>query len=91
MGESNLQLMLRYWLARFNLQRGRRWGVSLDWLTNEQHQGFSGSNVKGHICKAWKLMIKGNYQLPPHTFMELLYSNVWWLDGLEIINIGYLC
>ena len=29
-GEFNLQLMLRYRLARFNPQRGRRWGVSLD-------------------------------------------------------------
>ena len=29
-GESNLQLMLRYKLARFNPQRGRSWGISLD-------------------------------------------------------------
>lgn len=28
-GESNLQLMLRYRLARFNPQKGRSWGVSL--------------------------------------------------------------
>ena len=51
-GESNLQLMLRFRLAIFNPQRGRSWGVSLDWYTNKQHQGFAGSKIWGHISKA---------------------------------------
>ena len=29
-GESNLQLLLRYRLARFNPQRGRSWIIELD-------------------------------------------------------------
>ena len=65
LGESNLQLMLRYRLTTFNPQRGRSWGVSLDWFTNKQHIGFAGSKVWGHISKAWKTMIKRIYQLPP--------------------------
>ena len=36
-GESNLQTMLRYRLAQFNPQRGRSWGVSLDWFTCKNH------------------------------------------------------
>ena len=75
--ESNLQLMLRYRLARFNPQRGRRWGVSLDWFTNKQHIGVAGSKVWGHINKAWKVIVKSTYQLPPCTHMELLHSNLW--------------
>lgn len=77
LGESNLQLMLRFRLARFNPQRGRSWGLNLDWFTNKQHQGFSGSKVWSHVGKAWNVMVKGLYQLPPHTRMELLHSNIW--------------
>ena len=51
-GESNCQLMLRYRLARFNSQRGRSLGVSLDWFTNKHHIGFTGSKIWGHISKA---------------------------------------
>ena len=88
-GESNLQLMLRFRLARFNPQRGRSWGVSLDWFTNKQHQGFAGSKIWGHISKAWKVMVKGLYQLPPRTRMELLHSNIWWSKGVDLINKGF--
>ena len=85
-GEANLQLMLRYRLARFNPQRGRRWEVSLDWFTNRQHQGFSGSEIWGYISKAWKIMVRGTYQLPRHTMMELLHSNIWWSEGVDLLN-----
>ena len=85
-GESNLQLMLRYRLAMFNPQRGKSWGLSLDWFTSKQHIGFAGSRVWGHIGKAWKIMVKGTYQLPPHNRMELLHSNIWWSEGVELIN-----
>ena len=44
-GESNLQIVLRYRLARFNPQRGQSWGVDLKWFTSKQHQGYSGSKV----------------------------------------------
>jgi hypothetical protein len=76
-GESNLQLMLRYRLARFKPKQRRSWGVDLEWFTSKQHQGVSGSKVWGHIGKAWKRMVKNTYQLPPRTRMELLHSNIW--------------
>ena len=88
-GESNLQIMLRYRLARFNPQREKSWGVSLDWFTCKNHIGVAGSKVWGHISKAWKVMAKGIYQLPPRTRMELLHSNIWWSDGVELINNGF--
>ena len=81
--------MLRYRLARFNPQRGKSWGVSLDWFTCKNHIGVAGSKVWGHISKAWKVMAKGIYQLPPRTRMELLHSNIWWSDGVELINNGF--
>lgn len=31
-------------------------------------------------------MNKGTYQHPPRTLKDLLHSNVWWADGLELIN-----
>jgi hypothetical protein len=34
-------------------------------------------------------MVKGIYQLPPYTLLELLHSNIWWLEGLELINNGF--
>ena len=86
--ESNLQTMLRYRLARFNPLMGRSWGVSLDWFTCKNHIGVAGSKVWGHISKAWKVMAKGIYQLPPRIRMELLHSNIWWSDGIELINNG---
>ena len=52
--ESNLQLMFRYMLTRFNPQWGRRLRVDFKWFTCKQHQGFFGSKVRGHIYKAWK-------------------------------------
>jgi hypothetical protein len=33
-------------------------------------------------------MVKDTYQLPTCTLMELLHSNIWWLDGLELIDNG---
>jgi hypothetical protein len=71
-GESNLQRMLRYRLARFKPHRGRSWGVSLDRYTNKQHQGFPGSKVWGYINNAWKAMVKGVYQPPPWHWDETL-------------------
>lgn len=83
--ESNLQIMLRYRLARFNPKRGRSWGVSLDWFMSKQHQGYSGSKVWGHISKAWKTMVKGMYQLSPRSLIELIHANIWW-SGLNLIK-----
>ena len=57
-GESNLQLMFRYRLSRYSPNKGRKWGVSLDWFTVKLHQGFTGSKMWGHIGKAWKAMVK---------------------------------
>ena len=88
-GESNLQLMLRYRLARFKPQKGRSWGVSLDWFTNKDHLGFSGSKVWGHISRAWKAMVKEIYQILPRTRMELLNSNIWWTEGVELLKQGF--
>ena len=87
-GESNLQLMLRYMLARFKPQKGRSWGVSLDWFTNKNHLGFSGSKVWGHISRAWKVMVKKIYQIPPRTRMELFNSNIWWTQGVDMLKQG---
>ena len=64
-GESNLQIMLRYRLTRFNLQRGRSWEVGLDWFTSKNHIGYAGSKVWSHIGKAWKVMVKGLYHYLP--------------------------
>ena len=88
-GESNLQLMLRYRLARFKPQRGNSWGVSLDWFTSKKHQGFPGSPIWGHIGKAWKTMVRGLYQIPPRSRMEVLNSNIWWTVGVELLNQGF--
>ena len=85
-GESSLQLMLRYRLARFNPQRGKNWRVDLEWFTSKNHQGFSGSKVWGHISKAWKNLAKNIYQLPPRTRKELFHSNIWWSDGVELLK-----
>lgn len=48
-----------------------------------------GSKVWGHISKAWKVMVKGVYQLLPYTRMELLHSNTWWSDGVDLLNKGF--
>ena len=79
-GESNLQLMLKYRLARFDPQRGRSWGVSLDWFTSKNHQGVTGSKIWGHIEKAWKVMVNGLYPLPSRSRVELLNSNFRWTE-----------
>lgn len=63
-GDFNLKLILRYRLARFNSQRNKKWGVSLDWFTSKIHQEFTGSKIWGHICKALKFMINEVYQIP---------------------------
>ena len=34
-------------------------------------------------------MVKGLYQIPPHTQMELLNSNIWWSEGVELLNKGF--
>jgi hypothetical protein len=31
-------------------------------------------------------MVKGLYQIPPRTRLELLHFNLWWSEGLELIN-----
>lgn len=69
-GESNLQLMLRHRLARFNAQRRKIWRVNLDWFTNKKHQGVVGSKVWGHIGKIWKVMVKCIYQILSRTHIN---------------------
>lgn len=34
-------------------------------------------------------MVKGIYQLPPCTLIELRHSSIWWLEGIELINNGF--
>ena len=34
-------------------------------------------------------MVKEIYQLPPRTMMELLHSNIWCSDGVQLINNGF--
>ena len=85
-GEFNLQLMSRYRLARFKPQKEQSWGVSLDCFTNKDHIGFSGSKMWGHISIAWKVMVKETYQIPSHTRIELLNSNIWWTEGVELLK-----
>ena len=34
-------------------------------------------------------MVKGLYQLPPRTRMELLHSNIRWSEGVDLINKGF--
>lgn len=51
-GEQNLQLMLKYRLAMFNLQKNKNWGTSLDWFMSKQHLGCSGSKAWKYISKA---------------------------------------
>lgn len=43
--ESNLQLMLRYRLARYNSKKIGKWGVSINWFTSKVHRGFPGSRI----------------------------------------------
>lgn len=88
-GESDLQLMLRYRLGRFKPQRRSRWGVSFGWFMSKVHQGFSYSKIWGHIRKVWKVMVKGVYQIPPCTRIELLHSNIWWSDRVELLAKGF--
>ena len=33
-------------------------------------------------------MIKGLYQIPPCTQMKVLNSNIWWLEGVELLDKG---
>lgn len=55
LGKSKLQLMLMDRWPRFNPKRGWSHGISLDWFIIKQHQGFSGSNIWGHIGEAWQI------------------------------------
>ena len=88
--ESNLQLMLMYRLARFNPQRGRSWGGSaLTSLQTNNTKVLQGQGYGATSAEHGKMMVKGTYQLPPRTRMELLHSNIWWSDGVELINKGF--
>ena len=35
------------------------------------------------------MMAKSIYHLPPRTKMELLHSNIWWSDGVELLKKGF--
>lgn len=72
LGDSNLQCIFMYMLARLNPKRERIWRVSLDWFTIKQHQCYYRSMGWGHVSKVWKVILKNVYQLPPCTLMELL-------------------
>ena len=85
----HLQLIIRYMLAILNPQQGKSWGVSLGWFTSKQHKGYFESTGLSHINKAWKVMVEGLYHFPPHTLMEPLNSDIWWLDDLELIINGF--
>ena len=86
LGEYDLQLILRYRMARLNPRRGRCLGINLDCFTSKQHRGFSSSKALGHE-KSW---LQASTTPPPApTLMDLLHCNVWWSYGLKLIDNGF--
>ena len=59
-GESNLQLMLRYRLARFNPQRGRSWGWALIGSQVKPTKVLPGPRFGGISGKRGKWWLKGS-------------------------------
>lgn len=85
--ESNLQVMLIYRLVRFKPKKWQSRGVSLDWITNCQHQWFLRSKIWGYISRVWKIMIKEVYRILPRTRMKVLNWNIWWTEGVELLRL----
>ena len=38
---------------------------------------------------AWKVMVKGIYQIPPRMWMELLHSYIWCSDRVKLLNKNF--
>ena len=36
-------------------------------------------------------MVRGTFQLRPRTKMKLLHSNIWWSEGVELLEKGIDC
>lgn len=34
-------------------------------------------------------MVKGIYEIPSRTQMELLHVDMWWYEGVDFINQGF--
>ena len=87
-GESNFQLMLRYRLCRYNLQKWRRWEVSLDWFTNKLHQGLLAQEFGVILARRRRPWLRRSTKYRPYTdgAPSLQYLV---LEGLELINKGF--
>ena len=57
-GTSNLQLLLKYRLERYQPYSGDRWGPNMDYFTKLSHQYKQGSKVWNRMAETWKTMNK---------------------------------
>lgn len=77
-GRSNMQVLLRYIVACFNMQCNGSWGVNFDWFALPKHQVFLGSNTWSHVGKTWHDSAKELVQVPTMDLISIVSSNIRW-------------
>lgn len=90
LGESNLQVMLRYRLEWIRPQQWGSQGPNLEWFTVPKYQSFYGSKTRGHITKPWHHMVKFLVHLAPRDLYGLLGSSIWCLWVSNLLSSGLL-
>ena len=86
---TNLHLMLRYRLSRFQPYKRGKWSPSLEYFTMPQHQSHRGSKIWNRVVAAWGKMLPEVSFIEPQCFEEFLGSSFWWNEYAPVIGAGF--
>ena len=89
-GESNLQTMLRYRLARFNPHRGKSWRVSLDWFTCKNHIEVAALRcgiILVKLGKSWKKVFTNSpLAVGWNCSTPIFGGQTEWISSITVLN-----
>ena len=75
-GESNLHILLKFWLRKIKPDRRGQWPPSLQWSLTQKFSTPIGYRVWNWLIKGWKAFSPQLRYLPPKS-------------GYEVLNIPY--
>jgi hypothetical protein len=88
-GTSNLHLLLRFRLQRFQPYSGGRWDPSLDYFLLPHFQAKQGSRAWNRVGTAWRSLAKEVTRVKPKNFEEVMSESFGWSGFVSTIGPGF--
>lgn len=88
-GTSNLHLLLRHRLNKYQPYAGGNWKPSLDFFTLRKHQSHRGSATWNRVTSAWKKLNPEIIYNRPTNIDEWLCTSLWFCPAFSMIGPSF--